>query len=135
MEMLETSGLEHRCLFRGAAYDELKDVAPWLVKLEKGNSFTHRIFVKSDQPWGLWDSEPGVFIRSTWSLEELKSHFRKFTKVSDETGKWYYFRFWESSQIPNLFNDPALEPVLCRLCSDNIMIWRHSDTAYSLKFG
>ena len=23
-------------------------------------------------------------------------HFRKFTKVQDEGGKWFYFRFWES---------------------------------------
>ena len=32
-ELLERSGLEHRCLFKDDAYDELKNVAPWIVRL------------------------------------------------------------------------------------------------------
>ena len=32
-EMLEGSGLEHRCLFKGNAYDELKNAAPWTEAL------------------------------------------------------------------------------------------------------
>lgn len=30
--LLEASPLEHRCLFKGSAYDALKDVAPWVVR-------------------------------------------------------------------------------------------------------
>ncbi len=132
VEMLEASGLEHSCLFKGDAYDELKDVAPWLVELKLENSFTRRVFVKSDEPWHLWDSEPGIFIRSQSTLDELRSHFRKFTRVNDDAGKWFYFRFWEGSQIPRLISDPAFEPVLVKLCGDHIIIWRHLDTAYCL---
>lgn len=91
-ELLEDSGLEHRCLFKGDAYDELKDVAPWLVRLEEGNSFTRNLFTRSDAPWHFWDSEPGIYIRSRAGLAALNSHLRKFFKVRDETGAWYYLR-------------------------------------------
>jgi len=82
-EMLEASGLEHRCLFKGAAYDEMKDVAPWIVRLEEGNSFTRNLFTRSDVPWHMWDSEPGIYLRSIGTLNDMWKHFRKFTRVQD----------------------------------------------------
>lgn len=36
-------------------------------------------------------------MRSAGSLDDMWKHFRKFTRVHDETGKWYYFRFWETA--------------------------------------
>ncbi len=58
-ELLEASPLEHRCLFKGSAYDALKDAAPWVVRLENGNSFTRNLFTRSSAPWHQWwDSEP-----------------------------------------------------------------------------
>lgn len=94
-ELLEASRLEHRCLFKGDAYNEMKDVAPWIVRLEADNRFTRSLFTRSDSPWHLWDSEPGIYLRSHEELEEMWRHFRKFTKVQDDKGKWYYWRFWE----------------------------------------
>lgn len=91
-ELLEDSGLEYRCLFKGDAYDELKDVAPWIVRLEEGNSFTRNLFSRSDAPWHLWDSEPGICIRSRAELAALNSHLRKFFKIRDGAGAWYYLR-------------------------------------------
>ena len=61
-ELLDASGLEHRCLFKGDAYDELKDVAPWIVRIEAGNSFTRNLFTLSDAVWHLWDNEPGIYL-------------------------------------------------------------------------
>ncbi len=103
-EMLETSGLEHRCLFKGEAYDKLKDVAPWLVRLVIDNRFTRQIFTQSDATWHLWDKEPGIYLRSAGSLGEMWRHFRKFTKLPDETGKWYYWRFWEGGFLLPVLN-------------------------------
>ncbi len=68
-ELLERSGLEHRCLFKGAAYDEMRDAAPWIVLLEENNSFTRNLFNRSDAPWHLWDHEPGIYVRSRESLD------------------------------------------------------------------
>lgn len=95
VELLADSGLAHKCLFKGDAFDELKEVAPWLVKLEVGNSFTRHLFTRSDAPWHLWDAQPGIFVRSTGSMEDMWTHFRKFTKVQDASGAWFYFRYWD----------------------------------------
>ena len=86
-ELLERSGLEHRCLFKNDAFDKLKDVAPRIVRLEEGNRFTRFFFTKSDATQHLWDAKPGIFIRSDASPEELSQHFRKFTRIRDEQGK------------------------------------------------
>lgn len=94
-ELLEVSGLEHRCLFKGDAYDELKDVAPWIVQLEDENNFTRNLFTRSDAPWHVWDNEPGIYLRSGGTLDDMWKHFRKFTRIQEENGKWVYFRFWD----------------------------------------
>ena len=95
-DMLEASGLPHRCLFKGEAYEELKDVAPWIVQIKDGHNLIRNLFTQGDAGWHLWDSEPGIYIRSRASLDDLWSHFRKFTRIQDDTGKWFYFRFWEA---------------------------------------
>jgi len=101
-ELLAASGLEHRCLFKGDAYDELKDVAPWVVRLEDANNLTRNLFTRSDAGWHLWENEPGIYLRSHGTLDEMWGHFRKFTKVKDEQGKWFYFRFWQPSILYGL---------------------------------
>ncbi len=95
-EMLETSSLPHRCLFKGDAYDELKGVAPWIVQLQDGNAFTRKLFTRSNAPWHLWDHEPGIYVRSRSTLDEVWKHFRKFTKITGPDGRRVYFRFWEA---------------------------------------
>lgn len=107
-EFLENSGLEHRCLFKGDAYDELKDVAPWIVQLEDDNSFTRNLFTRSDAPWHLWDTEPGIYFRSRGTLDEMWRHFRKFTRAQDKRGKWFYIRFYESAYLAAYL--PAMTP-------------------------
>ncbi len=74
-ELLERSGLEHRCLFKGNAYDELKNVAPWIVRLEEGEAFTRNLFTRGDAHWHLWDREPGIYVRSRGSLDDMYRHF------------------------------------------------------------
>ncbi|RJL21518.1 DUF4123 domain-containing protein [Paracoccus siganidrum] len=98
-EMLEHSGLEHRCLFKGKAYDDLGDVAPWLVRLEENNGFTRNLFTRGDASWHLWQSDPGIYLRSTASLEELWQHFRKFIRMRDSQENWLLFRFWETGYL------------------------------------
>ncbi|MEL7219521.1 MAG: DUF4123 domain-containing protein [Pseudomonadota bacterium] len=94
-EMLETSGLDHACLFQGTAAEELRDVAPWIVRLHEYHKFTRNVFTSGNAPWDMWDKEPGILLRSRGSLADLRKHLRKFTRVKDETGKWYYVRFYD----------------------------------------
>lgn len=107
LEMLEDSGLEYRCLFTGEAQDDLGQVAPWIVRLEEGSSFTRNLFTRGDAPWCLWDAEAGIYVRSIAALDEVWRHFRKFTRVQDNTGKWYLFRYWEPDSV--VFATIALE--------------------------
>jgi hypothetical protein len=56
----------------------------------------------------LWHKEPGIYVRSRADFEDLWKHFRKFTRVQDESGKWYYFRFWEQRafrKIPDVLGE------------------------------
>ncbi|MGH1454831.1 MAG: DUF4123 domain-containing protein [Paracoccaceae bacterium] len=38
-------------------------------------------------------------VRSERDLNQVWQHLRKFTRLRDDAGKWFYFRFWE----PGLF--------------------------------
>ena len=103
-KLLQGSGLTHRCLFKGQAYEDLKNAGPWLVELKPENTFTRNLFTSSDAPWHLWRSEPGIFIRSAVSFDDLYKHLRKFTMITDESGAAYYFRFWEPDWAVDLLS-------------------------------
>jgi len=121
IEMLEASELEHRCLFKGKAAEEMRDVAPYVVRLQEGVDFTRNLFShdpEQEVPWFMWDREPGIYVRSRGSLEEMWRHFRKFTKVQDEDGKWFYFRFWEPKVILNLLSQKRPERTITSLLMD-----------------
>lgn len=94
-EVLTASGLPHRCLFQGDAFDTLGDAAPWIVQLEADSSLTRQLFTKGAEPTQFWDREPGLYLRSPQDLDALWQHFRTFTRVRNSQGEWVVFRFWE----------------------------------------
>jgi hypothetical protein len=98
-EMLETSGPEHTCLFQGAAAEDLSDVAPWLVRLEEGHRLTRNLFTRGNAPWAMWDAKVGLFVRSQSSLDDLRRHLRKFTRVRNNAGRTVFFRFWDAGVL------------------------------------
>ena len=94
--LLEASQLQYQSLFQGEAQGELKEQAPYLVELKEDNSFTRQLFTGPEGVNGLWDKELGIYIRSRAPFADIRKHFRKFTRVQDEDGKWFLFRFWDS---------------------------------------
>ncbi|SFR38630.1 DUF4123 domain-containing protein [Litoreibacter janthinus] len=94
-ELLAQSGLDHRCLFVGAAFEEFRDKAPWLVRLEDHNRFTAQLFSEGDAPWLLWHHEAHVFLRSASDLDDVWSHLRRILRFQDHKGRWQMFRFWQ----------------------------------------
>lgn len=123
-ELLEASGLRHHCLFRGEAYDKMKNAAPWVVQLEDGNDFTRRLFTGPNGTNGLWDSDPGIYVRSHRTLDEVTNHVRKFTRVQDENRKWYLFRFYDSSFMSEAvrYNSDTIHPLFGSKFSDSIIV-------------
>lgn len=93
--LLESSGLEHCCLYKGGALAQLSDVAPWLVRLEESSNFTRNLFTQGDAPWHLWGKDAGILIQSVEPIDELARHFRRFTRPRDEAGHTLFFRFWD----------------------------------------
>ncbi|QOL80523.1 DUF4123 domain-containing protein [Pseudooceanicola spongiae] len=120
VESLEDSGLEHGCLFQGKAADDFRDVAPWIVRLEQNNRFTRSIFTEGEGSSDLWDRDASLLLRSPMSLEALRRHFRKFTKVRDTEGKWFYLRFWTESFWAAIASTPDLmgHPIAAGLLQD-----------------
>lgn len=95
-DLLHSSGLTYQCLFTGQAYIELQQVAPYLVELQPDCRLVSQLFTKTDDdvPWHLWDKEPGVYINARKDFPALYQHLRKFLKIRNEAGKWYFLKFW-----------------------------------------
>lgn len=129
-EILEVSGLEHDCLFQGDAAAELRDVAPWIVRLEEDHPFTRGLFTRGDGPQQLWDVEPGIYLRSQGSLEEVRKHLRKFTKVKDDNGRWYYIRFYDPKAAALLLDQVGYWKALLSFRHPQTLILRNSKTAW-----
>lgn len=94
-ERLITSGLEHRCLFVGDAFTDLRDQAPWLVRLDPDNRFTAHMFSDGKASWLLWQHEAHIFVRSHAPLGDVWSHLRRVLRFRDDKQRWQMFRFWQ----------------------------------------
>ncbi|AUG55451.1 DUF4123 domain-containing protein [Thalassospira marina] len=105
-ENLASSGLEYRCLFTGEAGENLGDVAPYLVKLDRENRFSSDLLSKGDRPWQHWDSEAALFVRSAAGFDDIWRHMRKFTKIRDAGDKWFFLRFWDRMFVHYLHEHP-----------------------------
>lgn len=58
-ELLAESDLEYACMFKGDSFEELKEVAPWIVQLEEASGFTRNLFTRSACRSGLGGDRPG----------------------------------------------------------------------------
>lgn len=95
VDALERENLPYRCLFKGEAQRSLEDAAPYLAQLREDATFTRRLFTVSDAPAGLWDDRPAIYLRSVGTIDQLREHFRRFTRAPVESGAWFFLRFWE----------------------------------------
>ncbi|QUJ78132.1 DUF4123 domain-containing protein [Sulfitobacter albidus] len=121
-ELLETSGLPHRCLYTKDS--GLQDVAPWLVELHDGTPFVRSLFTVGDAPWALWGRGWGTVLRSAMPLDALYAHLRHFTQVRLDGPKPVFFRFWEPRVMARyLFNhhDTARENLLALMGEGEII--------------
>ncbi|MBL3576194.1 DUF4123 domain-containing protein [Rhodovulum sulfidophilum] len=107
-EILEAGGLNFRCLFKGEAEEDYEDAAPYLVELKDQDAFARLLFTYLPElPEDLtsrhmWHKAPGIYLRSRSSFNDVWTHFRKFIRIQDRNGKWYYFRFWEGRMLGRL---------------------------------
>ncbi len=98
---LDELTLRHQCLFSGNAEYQFSETAPFLIELDVENEFTRKLFtfVKDAHESMMihhWHRPFGVFVRSRLGFEEVYSHLRRFTKLQDENGTWFFRRFWDT---------------------------------------
>lgn len=104
-DLIEESGLKWRCLYQGPPAKTLRDVAPYLVELAPASTLTRLLFTYDQSlpaemsSLHLWHKKPGIFLRARAPFDPVWRHLRRFTRVRDESGKWYYFRFYEPLTI------------------------------------
>ena len=80
---------EYICLYRGDQAIDLADVAPYLVKLVRGDAFTNWLLTHG------WGKSWGIFLASDAPFNELRQHFRTFLMIYDDKGKPLYFRYYD----------------------------------------
>ncbi len=83
-------GFHIQCLFTGDAYLNMHSVAPYLAYISKDNKKGLN-YIKKD----LIENQACIMFHSLMEFDKAFSHLRKFTRVQDEKGKWFYFRYYE----------------------------------------
>lgn len=86
---VDRSYQDKACLFAGNISPQLKAVAPYLVRFDRGEELSDYVLEKG------WGNAWGVFFSSSGSLETLRKHFRKFLRVTDEAGRRLLFRYYD----------------------------------------
>jgi hypothetical protein len=106
---LDVVDVKAQSLFDGRAAEENKDVAPYIldatVPATDQVSRFNQTFLADH-----WGQNTGIVVRSHATFEEVRKHFRRFTKLRREgTNGWFFFRFW----------DPRVASVYLRTIQDN----------------
>lgn len=82
-----------RCLFDGAAFEDLADVGPWLVELRRyGPAWDWYVAKGYGRNWG-------IVIHTRLPLLKLKTQLKKFIKIQDEAGETYFFKFYRPQHL------------------------------------
>jgi hypothetical protein len=89
MPLVRRNWIDHRCLFRGRLAPELAAAAPYVVSLGRRSTVTRAVVGTG------WRQSLGVFVRSQAILQDLVRHFRQFLQVRDESGRLFFFRFYD----------------------------------------
>ena len=85
---LRNSQLDYLCLFSGRLHHEVVAAAPHLIEVSPTFRFTPRLIEMG------WGQSWGVFLR-TKDPSNLRSHLRGFLRVTDESGRFLLFRYYD----------------------------------------
>lgn len=82
-----------RCLFDGAAFEDLAEVGPWLVELRRyGSAWDWYVADGYGHNWG-------IIVHTRLPLMKLKTQLKKFIKIQDEEGQTYFFKFYRPQHL------------------------------------
>jgi hypothetical protein len=81
--------LEAECLLRGTLEPDMKQVAPYLVKLEPGSEFAEWVVGTG------WGNHWGTFVTTRQGFRALRNHLRALTLIHRRDGTPLYFRYYD----------------------------------------
>ncbi len=82
-----------RCLFDGAAFEELSDVGPWLIEPRRyGDAWDWYVEDGYGNNWG-------IMLHSRLPMMRLKTQLKKFIKIEDEDGESYFFKYYRPQHL------------------------------------
>jgi hypothetical protein len=81
--------LEVECLLRGTLEPDMKQVAPYLVKLEPESEFAQWVVGTG------WGNHWGSFATSRQGFRKLRNHLRALTLIHRRDGTPLYFRYYD----------------------------------------
>lgn len=85
---LEAFNSPATCLFDGQTRDDLAEVAPWLVQFDRYSDAWDWF---AEEGWGNgW----GILMHSRQPIARLKTHFKKFLKITRDDGEPNFFKFY-----------------------------------------
>lgn len=88
LEKAQELNKEYICLYREKGESYLSQVAPYLFPYSENTEFADWLKEGIGESWG-------IFVKSSYSIEELFKHFRQFLMVKTEEGQELYFRFYD----------------------------------------
>ena len=128
-------GLPFQCLFKGAAVEELREVAPYIIDMtlpsgayhnpDKVPPFHRDFFARH------WSGGTGVFLRADHDMASVVAHFRRITRYVGENNRGYLFRFWESNALYDYLGGLMHDPFKTR----NVFMSRHVLISEIICFG
>lgn len=89
ISLLQEFDPERECLYRGDLQPDMAEVAPYLIRLQRGSDFAELVLNRS------WGKHWGIFALSGADLAGLRRHLRHFLIVHDSEGKPLYFRYYD----------------------------------------
>jgi Domain of unknown function (DUF4123)/FHA domain len=89
MALLMQSKEEHQSLYEGVQGAKLSQVAPYLVRLDRGSLLLGSLLLEG------WGKSWGVYLTCASELAEVRRHLRRFLEVQLPDGKQVYFRFYD----------------------------------------
>ena len=89
LDNIRKNNEDHACLYKGKSEQALAGQAPYLF------TFSEKIHVGMEYLQHGWQDHWGILFDTSYPIEAMINHFRKFLIVQTEDFKELYFRFYD----------------------------------------
>lgn len=96
---------EHCCLWAGKLEQDMAEVAPYLVKLNRGDEFSTWLIENA------WGERWNIFLTTDVNFKAIRKHLRQFLTIKDPSGETLFLRYYDPSILKlmlNIFDESQL---------------------------